>query len=184
MAKTPKPRCAWANSHELLTMYHDKEWGDPVHDDRLLFELLNLEAAQAGLNWLTILKKRDSYRQAFDNFEATKIALYDDKKRQSLLQDAGIVRHSQKINAFIENAKALPAIQEKYGSFNNYIWGFVNNTPIVRPDEKTGVELSKQLSKDLKKHGFRFVGPTTCYAFMQAAGIINDHEPSCFRMPS
>lgn len=179
--ETSQKRCEWANGHELLTIYHDEEWGDPVHDDRLLFELLNLEVAQAGLNWLTILKKRAAYHAAFDDFDAAKIARYSEAKQQELLQDAGIVRHRQKINAFIENARTLHIIQEKYGSFDKYVWEFVDNISLVRPDEQTGVELSKRLSKDLKKHGFCFVGPTTCYAFMQAVGMIDDHEPSCFK---
>jgi DNA-3-methyladenine glycosylase I len=177
-----KSRCEWANFDPLLTTYHDQEWGVPVHDDRLLFEMLNLEGAQAGLSWLTILKKRDNYRKAFDNFDATKIAAYDEAKRAELLSNEGIIRNRLKVNAFIENAKAFLEVKDELGSFDNYIWQFVDNEPRVGGVNRDSVtEASKALSKDMKKRGFRFVGPTTVLAFMQAVGMVNDHEPECYR---
>jgi DNA-3-methyladenine glycosylase I len=176
-----KVRCAWAESHELLILYHDQEWGVPVHDDRLLFEMLNLEGAQAGLSWLTILKKRANYRKAFDNFDARKIARYDSAKVKALLQDEGIVRNALKVNAVIENAKAFLAVQRESGSFDKYIWQFVDGKPATR---QNAVTASEQMSKDLKKHRFRFVGATVCYAFMQAVGMVNDHSKDCFRAGS
>jgi DNA-3-methyladenine glycosylase I len=177
-----KTRCAWANSHELFIPYHDQEWGRPVHDERLLFEMLNLEGAQAGLSWLTILKKRENYRKAFDNFDARKIVKYDAKKRAALLKDAGIVRNKLKINAVIENAKALLQLQKEFGTFDKYLWTFVGGKPLVRrsPMGATSDE-AVALSKDLKKRGFRFVGATIIHAFMQAVGLIDDHSPDCFR---
>jgi DNA-3-methyladenine glycosylase I len=174
-------RCAWAQTNELLKTYHDKEWGVPLHDDRRLFEMLNLEGAQAGLSWLTILSRREKYRQAFDNFDATKIAQYDEIKRAQLLQDEGIIRNRLKVNAFIENAKALIAVKELHGSFDAYIWSYIGNQKLTHQDQTVAEEISKHMSKSMKKDGFRFVGPTTCFAFMQATGLINDHEPSCFR---
>jgi DNA-3-methyladenine glycosylase I len=174
-------RCEWANSSELMAAYHDEQWGVPVHDDRLLFEMLNLEGAQAGLSWLTILTRRDNYRKAFDNFDAKKIARYDEQKRAALLQDAGIIRNRLKINAVIENAKACLAAQQKHGSLDAYLWSFVAGKQLTQADQQQATEISKQMSKALKKDGFRFVGPTTCYAYMQAVGMINDHEPVCFR---
>lgn len=176
-----KSRCNWALSSDIMTAYHDNEWGVPLHDDHQLFEMLNLEGAQAGLSWQTILSRRNNYRKAFDNFDAQKIARYSNAKRAELLQDASIIRNRLKINAFIENAKAFLAIQQSHGSFDAYLWEFVNNTPIVRPTKQQITELSKTVSKDLKKHGFRFVGPTTCYAFMQAVGMVNDHTVDCFK---
>jgi DNA-3-methyladenine glycosylase I len=178
---TPRVRCAWADTQELFVPYHDEEWGVPVHDDRLLFEMLNLEGAQAGLSWLTILRKRDGYRRAFDNFDVKKVARYDDAKRAALLADPGIVRHRQKINAVIENAKAALEVQRERGSLDAYVWQFVDGTPIVDGTKNDGEAASKAMSKDLKKRNFAFVGPTTCYAFMQAVGLVNDHEPRCFR---
>ena len=178
---SPRVRCAWADTQELFVPYHDAEWGVPVHDDRLLFEMLNLEGAQAGLSWLTILRKRDGYRRAFDNFEVEKVARYGDAKRAALLADAGIVRHRQKINAVIENAKAALAVQRELGSLDAYLCQFVDGTPIVDGAKNGGEAASKAMSKDLKKRNFAFVGPTTCYAFMQAVGLVNDHEPRCFR---
>lgn len=175
-----KKRCKWAESSELMTKYHDEEWGRPLHDDRRLFEMLNLEGAQAGLSWQTILARRDNYRKAFDNFNAEKIARYDDKKRAELLQDAGIIRNRLKINAVIENAKAYLEIKRTSGSFDAYVWSFTDSKTLLRPDQMQAEKISKTMSKDLKKRGFRFIGPTTCYAFMQATGIVNDHEPSCF----
>jgi len=174
-------RCAWADTQELFIPYHDDEWGVPVHDDRLLFEMLNLEGAQAGLSWLTILRKRAGYRKAFDNFNVKKIAKYDDAKRAVLLADPGIVRHRQKIDAVITNAGAAMRVQREHGSLDAYIWQFVDNTPIVDGMRNGGKEISAELSKALKKQGFSFVGPTTMYAFMQAVGLINDHERGCFR---
>ena len=174
-------RCAWADTQELFIPYHDEEWGVPVHDDRLLFEMLNLEGAQAGLSWLTILKKRDGYRNAFANFDARKVAKFGDAKRAALLTDTGIVRHRQKINAVIDNAKAALKVQREFGSMDAYFWRFVDGTPIVGGALNGGEAVSQRMSKDLKKRGFGFVGPTTCYAFMQAVGLINDHERHCFR---
>ncbi len=176
-----KKRCAWANHHELLSSYHDKEWGVPVHEDRLLFEMLNLEGAQAGLSWLTILKKREGYLKLFDNFDVKKIAKYDDKKKLSILKDERIVRHPLKINAVVENAKACLSIQKEFGSFDEYIWRFVGGKPLLGGGLNQPSKESEAMSKDLKKRGFRFVGVTTCYAFMQGVGMVNDHSPDCFR---
>lgn len=178
--KVTKKRCSWAESNELMTAYHDSEWGRLAHDDRLLFEMLNLEGAQAGLSWQTILARRANYKKAFDNFDAEKIVFYTDTKRSALLNDAGIIRNRLKINAVIENAKAYLRIKQEFGSFDAYIWTFTDGTQLVRPSQALGIELSKNMSKQLKKQGFRFIGPTTCYAFAQAVGIVNDHEPSCF----
>ena len=178
---TDKQRCQWAESDDLLTIYHDKEWGVPVHDDRLLFEMLNLEGAQAGLSWLTILKRRTNYRNAFDNFDVTKIAKYNETKRASLLQDEGIIRNRLKVNAFIENAKATLEMQQKHGSLDAYLWSYVGDQKLTQANHEQAAEMSKQMSKGMKKDGFRFIGPTTCYAFMQAVGMMNDHTPECFR---
>ncbi len=178
-------RCSWPKS-ELDIAYHDAEWGVPVHDDRLLFEMLILEGAQAGLSWSTILKKRQNYRRAFDNFDARKIARYDARKVKSLLADAGIVRNRLKIAATIQNAKAFMAVQKEIGSFDAYIWKFVGGRPIHNR-RKSLKEVpprtpeSDAMSKDLLKHGFKFVGSTICYAFMQAVGMVNDHTVDCFR---
>ncbi len=179
-------RCEWAGSELLYLAYHDEEWGVPQHDDRLLFEMLVLEGAQAGLSWSTILKKRAGYRQAFDNFEPGKVANYEAGKVADLLNDAGIVRNRLKIEAAIQNARALLTVQREYGSFDRYIWQFVSGSPIVnhwkelREIPAQTLE-SQAMSKDLKKRGFRFVGPTICYAFMQAVGMVNDHVVGCFR---
>jgi DNA-3-methyladenine glycosylase I len=173
-------RCDWANSNDLFIPYHDNEWGVPVHDDRLLFEMINLEGAQAGLSWLTILKKRSNYLQAFANFDAKKISKYDEKKKMDLLKNEGIVRNRLKINAVIENAKAFLIIQNEFGSFDQYIWQFVDNKSILNTRKGNAVAKSEIMSKDLKKRRFRFVGPTICYAFMQAVGMINDHSAECF----
>lgn len=179
-------RCGWVPDDPLYQKYHDEEWGVPVHDDRLLFEFLILEGAQAGLSWATILKKRDNYRAAFDNFSAEKIAKYDERKYQAFLENAGIVRNRLKIQATIENAKAFLAVQKEYGSFDPYIWQFVGGKPMVNR-WKSLKELpartaeSDAMSKDLKKRGFKFVGSTICYAFMQAVGMVNDHTVDCFR---
>jgi DNA-3-methyladenine glycosylase I len=176
-----KSRCRWADSHEIFIPYHDNEWGVPVHDDRLLFEMLNLEGAQAGLTWLTILKKRENYRKAFSGFDAPKIAKYDAIKRAALLKDEGIVRNRLKINAVIENAKAYLKVQKEFGSFDRYLWQFVNGKPIRNGKQPAASPESDAMSKDLKRRGFRFVGPTICYAFMQAVGMVNDHSAECFK---
>src|SRR6266850_7081878 len=178
-------RCAWPNT-DLYIKYHDLEWGVPVHDDRLLFEFLILEGAQAGLSWSTILNKRQNYRRAFDNFNARKIAEYDSRKTNSLLADAGIVRNRLKIAAAIQNAKAFLAVQEEFGSLDAYIWRFVGDNPLQHHrSSRSGVPAqtreSEAMSKDLLKRGFKFVGPTICYAFMQAVGMVNDHTTDCFR---
>lgn len=175
-----KTRCNWANYHELFIPYHDNEWGVPVHDDRLLFEMLNLEGAQAGLTWLTILQKRANYKKAFDNFNAKKIAKYDSKKRAQLLKNEGIVRNRLKINAVIVNAKLFLEIQKEYGSFDKYIWKFVGGKPIRGGKQPSTSPESDAMSKELKKRGFKFVGSTICYAFMQAVGMVNDHTKDCY----
>ncbi|MAF79752.1 DNA-3-methyladenine glycosylase I [bacterium] len=180
-----KKRCAWATEESLLE-YHDKEWGVPSHDDRLLFEFLILEGAQAGLSWTTILKKRENYRKAFDNFDAKKIAKYGEKKIQSLLQDESIVRNRLKIRGAVQNAKVFLEIQREFGSFDAYIWQFVvgrvkkNRLRSEKQIPATTLE-SDAMSKDLKKRGCTFVGATICYAFMQAVGMVNDHTVNCFR---
>ena len=179
-------RCEWANSNRLETKHHDDEWGVPVHDDRMLFEMLILESAQSGLSWATILQKRSGYLKAFDNFDVEKIAKYSTTKVESLLSDTGIVRNKLKINATIENAKRCLDTQKEYGSFDAYIWSFVGGKPINNQwkemaEVPSSTPESEQMSKDLKKKGFKFVGPTTCYAFMQAVGMVNDHTVSCFR---
>ena len=178
-------RCAWPKS-ELDIAYHDREWGVPVHDDRKLFEFLILEGAQAGLSWSTILNKRENYRRAFDNFDARKIAKYGARKVRSLLSDAGIVRNRLKIEAAVTNARALLAVQKEFGSFDAYIWQFVGGQPIQnrRPsiqDVPARTAESDAMSKDLLKRGFKFVGSTICYAFMQAVGMVNDHTVDCYR---
>lgn len=176
-------RCQWAKT-PLSIEYHDREWGVPVHDDRILFEFLILEGAQAGLSWETILRKRDNYRRAFDNFDARKVAKYDQRKVDKLLSDEGIIRNRLKIAAAIQNAKAFLAVQKELGSFNVYVWRFVNGKPFRR---KRGVPVpvttaeSVALSRDLLGRGFKFVGPTICYSFMQAVGMVNDHDANCFR---
>jgi DNA-3-methyladenine glycosylase I len=178
-------RCAWPKT-ELDIAYHDREWGVPVHDDRLLFEFLILEGAQAGLSWSTILKKRENYRQAFDNFDAHKIAKYDARKVKKLLADAGIVRNRLKIAAAIVNAKAFLAVQKEFGSFDSYLWQFVKGRPIQNRRKSlkeipARTQESDAMSKDLLRRGFKFVGSTICYAFMQAVGMVNDHAVHCFR---
>ncbi len=179
-------RCEWAGSNPLMVAYHDEEWGVPVHDDRALFEFLILEGAQAGLSWSTILKKRENYRKAFDGFEPRKIARYRDRKAQQLLGNPGIVRNRLKVAASIGNARAFLQVQEDFGSFDAYIWQFTDRKPIQNRfsrlrDLPARTEQSDAMSKDLKKRGFRFVGPTICYAFMQAVGMVNDHTVDCFR---
>ncbi len=179
-------KCAWATKHKLEETYHDTEWGVPVYDDRLLFEFLIFEGAQAGLSWLTVLVKRAHYRKVFDNFEADKIVTYNQKKIDALLNDPGIIRNKLKINATITNAKAFLDIQKEYGSFSKFIWDFVDGTPIQNTWEKfedvpSKTEISDVMSKTLKKKGFKFIGSTICYAFMQAVGMVNDHTIDCFR---
>ena len=177
-------RCGWAKGERYI-QYHDEEWGVPVHDDRTLFEFLILEGAQAGLSWSTILNKRDNYRRAFDEFDPRRVAQYQPKKIKALLADPGIVRNRLKIGSAIGNAKAFLRVQEEFGSFDRYIWQFVGGKPRVNPwkvrqvPARTGE--SDALSKDLKRRGFKFVGSTICYAFMQAVGMVNDHAPDCFR---
>ncbi len=182
-----KSRCSWANA-PLLDHYHDHEWGVPVHDDRLLFEHIVLDGAQAGLSWLTILKKRDAYRKAFDNFEIEKVARYRQPRIEKLLGNAGIVRNRLKIESAVKNARATLAVQEEFGSLDAYLWGFVDGRTIrnrwrtMKQVPATSKE-SDAMSKDLKKRGFSFVGSTICYAFMQASGMVNDHVTGCFRYP-
>ncbi len=179
-------RCPWGMDDPLMIEYHDKEWGVPVHDDRLLFEFLVLESAQAGLSWITVLRKRDNYRKSFDNFDPSKIAGYDEKKIDELMNNEGIIRNSRKILATIANAKAVLEIQKEFGSFDKYIWQFVGGKPIQNnwktiEDIPAFTKESQNMSKDLKKRGFKFVGPIICYAFMQAVGMVNDHVEDCFR---
>ena len=181
-----KIRCAWATSDPLYQKYHDHEWGVPVHDDRKLFEMLTLEGAQAGLSWITILKKRENYRRALNSFDVKKIARYNAKKMNELLKNEGIVRNRLKLESTITNARAFLEVQKDFGSFNKYIWQFVGNSPITNnPRQQKDVlpttSESDAMSKDLKKRGFRFVGSTICYAFMQATGMVNDHLAGCFR---
>lgn len=178
-------RCAWAKG-ELYIAYHDHEWGVPVHDDRRLFEFLILEGAQAGLSWITILKKRENYRRAFDNFEPRKVARYDRRKVQKLLADPGIVRNRLKVESAVRNAKAFLTVQREFGSFDQYVWQFVGGRPIRNrwkslSDIPARTAESDAMSKDLLKRGFKFVGSTICYAFMQAVGLVNDHTADCFR---
>jgi DNA-3-methyladenine glycosylase I len=181
-----KKRCAWVGNEPLYLAYHDEEWGIPCYDDRALFELLILEGAQAGLSWITILKKRENYRRLFDNFDAAKIARYTPKKIEKLLQDPGIVRNRLKVEAAVINARLFLEIQKEPGGFSGFIWSFVGGKPVVNHRRKmsdvpaTTAE-SDAMSKALKKRGFKFVGSTICYAFMQAAGLVNDHTVDCFR---
>ena len=181
-----KNRCSWCGDDSLYIRYHDKEWGVPDHNDRKLFEFLILEGAQAGLSWITILRKREAYRKAFDNFNFNKVANYNERKIQSLLKDEGIVRNRLKIRSTVQNAKAFLRIRDEFGTFNKYIWQFVDGKP-VRNGWKSlkqipaRTELSNKLSKDLKQRGFTFVGSTICYAHMQATGMVNDHTVDCFR---
>ena len=180
-----KQRCDWARS-ELMQAYHDDEWGVPQHDDRVLFEFLILEGAQAGLSWETILKKRENYRKAFARFDPKKVAKFTAADERRLLADEGIVRNRLKVSAAISNAKAFLDVQREFGSFDRYIWQFVEGKPIVNAfkslkDVPARTPASDAMSKDLKKRGFRFVGSTICYAFMQAVGMVNDHEVACFR---
>ena len=188
MRRLTKTRCAWAGSDPEYVKYHDDEWGVPVHDDRIHFEFLILEGAQAGLSWRTILLKRNNYRKAFAGFDPVKVTKFDSKKKKALMADAGIVRNRLKIEASIDNAKAFLAVQKEFGSFDKYIWAFVGGKPQVnRPKSMKEVRAtspeSDALSKDLKKRGFRFVGSTIIYAYMQAVGLANDHAVECYRCP-
>jgi len=179
-------KCTWALSSPSEQQYHDLEWGVPVHDDRLLFEFLVLEGAQAGLSWATVLNKRDNYRKAFDNFNVERVTSYDDKKINALLANPGIVRNKQKINSAVTNAQAFLTVQREFGSFDSYIWQFVDGRPLHNAwesatDIPVSTQISNLMSKDLKKRGFKFVGNTICYAFMQATGMVNDHTVDCYR---
>ncbi len=182
----PKVRCPWAGDDPLYHAYHDEEWGLPLHDDRALFELLNLEGAQAGLSWITILRKRPAYRRAFAGFDAKKVARFDRRRIETLLRDPGIVRNRLKVEGTVKNARAFLEVVAEHGSFDRYLWDFVGGKPI-KNRWQTMKELpaetaeSRTLSKDLRKRGFTFVGPTICYAFMQAAGLVNDHLVGCYR---
>ena len=180
-----KTRCGWAGNDPLYIAYHDEEWGVPVHDDRKLFEFILLEGAQAGLSWITILRKREAYRAAFAGFDPAKVARFDARKVRSLLADASIVRNRAKVASAIGNAAAFLEVQEEFGSFDAYIWRFAPDGPRHRPASLADVPAttteSDAMSKELKRRGFRFVGPSVCYAFMQAAGLVNDHVVSCFR---
>jgi len=179
-------RCAWCGDDPLYVAYHDEDWGVPVYDDQLLFEMLTLEGAQAGLSWLTILRKRENYRKAFHNFDAYKISRYDQKEIDRLMQDAGVVRNRLKIESTIKNARGFLLLQEEFASFADYLWRFVDGKPITNTWKDLSAippntKISDQLSKDLKKRGFNFVGSTICYAFMQSIGMVNDHTTECFR---
>ena len=179
-----KTRCAWVTKDQIYIDYHDYEWGKPVHDDYKLFEFLILETFQAGLSWITILKKRENFRDAFDNFDFEKVAKYDDEKFEELKNNTGIIRNERKINSAINNAKAFIEVRKEFGSFDKYIWSFVNNNPIINnwknnEDIPATTNLSELISKDLKKRGFSFVGPTVVYAYMQATGMVNDHLADC-----
>lgn len=179
-------RCTWCENDELYVKYHDEEWGAPVHDDKKHFEFLVLESAQAGLSWLTVLRKRENYRKAYDDFDVNKVSQYDENKIQELMQNAGIIRNRKKIEASVNNAKCFIKIQKEFGSFDKYIWSFVNNNPVINnwnhiSEIPAASQLSDKVSKDLKSRGFKFLGTTIVYAHLQATGLINDHLLSCFR---
>lgn len=181
-----KIRCGWCGTDPLYVKYHDEEWGVPVRDDKMLFEFLTLETFQAGLSWITVLRKRENFRTAFDNFDYKKVAKYDDDKIAELMQDAGIIRNGAKIKAAVTNALAFMEVQREFGSFSKYIWGFVNGEQIVNPmpnhkNVPATTPLSDEISKDLKKRGFKFVGSTVVYAHMQATGMVDDHLDACFK---
>jgi DNA-3-methyladenine glycosylase I len=185
MKKQPIKRCHWANAEPMIA-YHDREWGVPIHDDRGLFELLCLEGAQAGLSWETVLRKRDRYRELFRNFEPNLVARITPARIEKILMDPGIIRNRAKVESVVGNAKALLEVRDEFGSFAKYIWSFVGGKPIVRRPRKSSdvpssSERSEAMSRDLKSRGFRFVGPTICYAFMQATGMVNDHLVTCSR---
>lgn len=186
MAEVGRKRCGWGTGNPWIGEYHDKEWGVPVHDDKKLYEFLLLEGAQAGLNWTTILKKRENYRKAFADFDPAKVAKFTDRDVNRLLADEGIIRNRLKINAAITNARKLLEVQREFGSFEKYIWQFVGGKPIQngfksREEVPATAKESDAMSKDLRKRGFRFVGSTICYSFMQAVGMVNDHMVDCFR---
>ncbi len=181
-----KKRCDWCGTEPIYVDYHDKEWGVPVHDDRLHFEMIILDGAQAGLSWITILKRRETYREAFDNFDVNKVSRYSEKKIETLLRDPGIIRNRLKVKSTVQNAKSFLEVQKEFGSFDQYIWQFVNHKTIENKWKKMSdvpakTAESDAMSKDLKKRGFSFVGSTICYAYMQAAGMVNDHTMDCFR---
>ncbi len=173
-------RCSWAGDDEIYIRYHDEEWGVPTHDDKELFEMLVLESFQAGLSWITILKKRENFRKAFDDFDVEKVASYGEEKVEELRQDAGIIRHKGKITSAINNAEIFIEIQEEFGSFDDYIWSFTDGE-VIKAEFKTESELSKEISKDLKKRGMKFVGPTIIYSYLEAIGIIDNHQENCFK---
>lgn len=175
-----KSRCSWVTSDEIYIRYHDDEWGVPTHDDKELFEMLVLESFQAGLSWITILKKRENFKKAFDDFDVDKVSDYDDEKIEELRNDAGIVRHKGKIDAAINNAKIFKEIQKEFESFDKYIWGFTDNK-VIKAEFLTESELSKTVSKDLKKRGMKFVGPTIIYSYLESVGIIDNHEKECYK---
>ena len=186
MEKKISTTCEWPTNDPLMVKYHNKEWGVPVHNDRKLFEFLLLEGFQAGLSWITILKKRENFRKAFDNFDFKKIACYNKRKITSLMKDAGIIRNKLKVESSVSNAKAFIEVRKQFGTFNKYIWDFVNNNPIINKPKRlsdipASTKLSDLISKDLKKRGFKFVGTTIIYAHMQATGMVNDHTTNCFR---
>ncbi|MEN8138492.1 MAG: DNA-3-methyladenine glycosylase I [Bacteroidota bacterium] len=179
-----KKRCEWVSKDQIYIDYHDNEWGKPIHEDDKLFEFLILETFQAGLSWLTVLKKRENFRKAFDNFNFEKVSKYDESKYEELISNAGIIRNKLKIRAAISNAKSFIKVREEFGTFNKYIWAFVDNKPIVNQwrninEVPATTPLSDRVSKDLKKRGFKFVGPTVVYAHMQATGMVNDHTLDC-----
>lgn len=181
-----RTRCGWVTADPLYVAYHDEEWGLPLHDDRALFELLILEGAQAGLSWITILRKRARYREVFDGFEPARVARFDERRLARLLIDPGIVRNGAKLRAAVQNAQACLRVVDELGSFDRYLWSFVNGRPIVNrfaslSEVPAATAESQAMSRDLRKRGFNFVGPTICYAFMQAAGLVNDHVVGCFR---
>ncbi|MBO6122735.1 MAG: DNA-3-methyladenine glycosylase I [Methanobrevibacter sp.] len=175
-----KQRCEWAGSDEIYIKYHDEEWGMPTHDDKELFEMLVLESFQAGLSWITILKKRENFRKAFDDFDVVKVANYDDDKVEELRSNEGIIRHKGKITSAINNAQVFIEIQKEFGSFDEYIWGFTDGN-IIKAEFLTESELSKSISKDLKKRGMKFVGPTIIYSYLESIGVIDNHQEYCFK---
>jgi DNA-3-methyladenine glycosylase I len=179
--KQVRTRCAWAASNAEFFAYHDEEWGAPQHDDRRLFEMLNLEGAQAGLSWLTILRKREGYRRAFDGFDAAKIARYSAAKRAALMKDEAIVRNRAKIEAVVANARAFLEVRKEHGTFDEFVWSFVGGKPLRGPGNRKALAASEAMSRELRRRGFKFVGPTICYAFMQATGMVNDHSAACLR---
>lgn len=175
-----KKRCSWVTADEVYVKYHDDEWGVPTHDDRELFEMLVLESFQAGLSWITILKKRENFKRAFDDFDVRKVASYDDAKVEELRMNEGIIRHKGKINAAVNNAQVFIEIQDEFGSFDEYIWGFTDGE-IIKAEFLTESELSRHISKDLKKRGMKFVGPTIIYSYLESIGVIDNHQECCFK---